>query len=117
MQINLSAPLFDKHGERMKEGDGTLLSLYHIAAVALTDVPADGDSAAAVYRLWLKVEQHKDGAVELKSEDVTLLKRRIEKMHGLPVIVIGQAICLLDPAEAGDAPRRTFSETELKPNG
>lgn len=103
MKIDFSIILQDpdNYDEQAKDQKGSFVTLGTIARTALNvelkDESRSGEDKYAAYKLANKIRTAK-GLVDLKVDQVTLIKKRIGKAY--PAAISGQCWDLLDPPSA-----------------
>ena len=104
MKIDLNAPILNRLGTPMK--DGTADATIRTMLWGVIDTPQETDRAMSqADALRLAVLGNKmvaaEAGIELSAADATLLLDRAHKM-GLPIVVYGQLVAALDPAQLGE---------------
>ena len=99
MEVNVSHAFKNLDGKPIKDDEGTEFTLKMACTNALlanhpNEKDITGTEKARRYNLAMDIHKAKD-KIDLRSEDVTLLKELIAKM-GSP-LVVGQAYEILDP--------------------
>lgn len=74
------------------------VTLLDMLGIALVDTPPTPDQVSVLYALWNRIVT---GSADLKAEDITLIKRRVEALGSTsPGFLIGQVLALIDTAFA-----------------
>lgn len=98
--IDFGTIITDLKGEPMKDGDITI-TLGYIATSALTNIPTgENPSGKEKFDRFLLATKC-DGQVELKAEEIALIKDMIGKL--CPPLIVGRSWQLLDRAEQQEA--------------
>jgi hypothetical protein len=82
-------------GKPLKKGE-ECFTLYDICVDALLGYAANPGQNAELFVLWKKIAD--SGEIDLKAEDVVLLKERLEHCPIYTPLATGQAIVMLDSA-------------------
>jgi len=96
---------FDNFRNELSKGKQSTLRSVATNVLLMTEIGGNGrarelsgDKKVERYDLAMKIHKSPDGLVDLKSEQVTLLKELIAKAYG--PLMVGQAYEILDPHEA-----------------
>ena len=86
MKLNLDEILFNFNGEPMQE-DGKPLTLKNtiLNALGAPDKDAKGEEKLKRYKLGMKITN--GGAIDLKTEEVASIKKRVSEVYFLPIII------------------------------
>lgn len=98
MKIDLSRKLMDVEGGEAKDENGKPLTLFRICSISLFAGLRDQSETdiGKLDKCWeLRTRLLESEPVELKAEDITLLKERIAKIYSAPGVA-GQARMMLD---------------------
>lgn len=99
MKINFTQTINDARGNAIKNNDDTDLTLRDVCSGAMfamlpNDDQLSGNRKAEIGALGLKLFDSEE--LDLKSEQVTLIKERVGKMWN--PLVVARAHALLDPS-------------------
>lgn len=103
MEINLDAVLTDRSGNALVGADKTPITLGLISVIAIDTALQDSRDSSLKYKMGKVANNlYKGGVQTLKSDEITILKDLIGKVH--PPIVVAQAHELLETAHHESAP-------------
>jgi hypothetical protein len=98
MKLSIGRKLMTAGGEVMKENpdkDSKEVTIGLICGMVLVGDIIDDSSKHSRYKLWQKVNSTASEEIDITSEEITIIKRLLEKSK-LNVIAVGQAIDILE---------------------
>jgi hypothetical protein len=102
MKVNFSQILLGTHGEVIENPQDSekSLTLLDVCAEALLGYAGDRGNNAVLFTLWQKIADENE--VDLKAEEIVLLKQRLEGAPMFTPLASGQAILMLERSVTED---------------
>lgn len=95
MKINLNAPMLDLNNQKIKQDNGKLFTLKDVCIISLlSNDESVKTGVEKMKRFLLSSKIQKANDLDLKAEEIVLLKDSIGKVYN--ALIVGRAYELLD---------------------